>query len=310
MVNVAAAPSAGPPSLGPDQVRAERSEAHRGPQAASERTGPERSEGARPLVVKLGGGSGLDVDAVLRDLAARKEPWVLVHGGNAELNEVSRKMGHEPRFVTSPSGHTSRVTDAATIGLIQMVYRGRINNDLVLRLQRLGVNAVGLSGVDGRIWEAERKEAVRVVENGRKFLLRDDQTGKIVRVNAALLRLLLDNGYRPVLTLPALASDGSAVNVDGDRAAAAVAAALGAHDLVILSNVPGLLRDVEDPTSVVASIPRADLESDTFAQGRMKKKLLGAQEALDGGVMRVVLGSANRERPVTDALAGVGTVIQ
>jgi [amino group carrier protein]-L-2-aminoadipate 6-kinase len=262
------------------------------------------------LVLKLGGGAGLDVDAVLRDLAAHPGPWVLVHGGNAELNEVSRRMGHEPRFVTSPSGHTSRVTDAATLGFIQMVYRGRINNDLVLRLQRLGVDAVGLSGVDGRLWQADRKEAVRVVENGRKFLLRDDLTGKVVGVNTRLLRLLLDNGYRPVLTLPALASDGSAVNVDGDRAAAAVAAALGAADLVILSNVPGLLRDVEDPASVVPRLTRAELASDTFAQGRMKKKLLGAQEALEGGVTRVVLAAAHGEHPVRDALAGHGTVVQ
>src|SRR5688500_144513 len=73
-------------------------------------------------VVKLGGGKGLDIDAVLRDLAALQQPWVLVHGGNAELNEVSERMGHKPRFVTSPSGFTSRVTDPETIKLIQMVY--------------------------------------------------------------------------------------------------------------------------------------------------------------------------------------------
>lgn len=263
-----------------------------------------------PLVVKLGGGSGLDVDAVLKDLAALERPWVLVHGGNAELNELSTKVGHAPRFVTSPSGYTSRVTDLETIKLIQMVYRGRINNDLVLRLQGLGVNAVGLSGVDGRLWQAERKEAIRVVENGRKFLLRDDHTGKVVSVNVDLLRLLLANGYRPVLTLPALANDGTAVNVDGDRAAAAVAAALGAHELVILSNVPGLLRDVGDPSSLIRSIAKSDLQSgQSVALDRMKKKLLGAEEALAGGVQRVILGGANRSTPVQDALAGEGTVI-
>lgn len=262
------------------------------------------------LVVKLGGGAGLDVDAVLRDLAALEEPWVLIHGGNAELNEVSARLGHEPRFVTSPSGYTSRVTDLETIKLIQMVYRGRINNDLVLRLQKLGVDAVGLSGVDGRLWQAERKEAIRVVEGGRKFLLRDDYTGKVVSVNTALLRLLLENRYRPVLTLPAVTSDGDAVNVDGDRAAAAVAAALGAEDLLILSNVPGLLRDVNDPSSLIPSIPKNDLVSgQNVALDRMKKKLLGAEEALQGGVKRVVLGSANRATPVQDARGGIGTVI-
>lgn len=261
-------------------------------------------------MVKLGGGATLDIDAVLRDLAALQRPWVLVHGGNAELNAVSEAMGHKPRFVTSPGGYTSRVTDPETIKLIQMVYRGRINNDLVLRLQGLGVNAVGLSGVDGRLWQAERKEAIRVVENGRKFLLRDDFTGKVVSVNTGLLRLLLDNGYRPVLTLPALASDGSAVNVDGDRAAAAVAAALGAQELVILSNVPGLLRDVNDPTSLIPVIKKAELASgQSVALDRMKKKLLGSEEALAGGVQRVVLATANHATPVQNALAGNGTVI-
>lgn len=262
------------------------------------------------LVVKVGGGAGLDLDAVLRDLAARTEPWVLIHGGNAELSAVSERLGHAPRFVTSPSGYSSRVTDLETIGLIQMVYRGRINNDLVLRLQRLGVNAVGLSGVDGRLWVAERKEAIRVIEKGRKFLLRDDYTGKVVSVNVDLLRLLLQNGYRPVLTLPAVTADGMAVNVDGDRAAAAVAAALGARDLVILSGVPGLLRDVNDPASLITNIPRAALKvGHDVALDRMKKKILGAEEALAGGVARVVLGGANRDHPVADALAGIGTVI-
>ncbi len=263
------------------------------------------------LVVKLGGAAGIDVDAVLADLAAQSEPWVLVHGGNAELNDVSAKLGHAPRFVTSPSGYSSRVTDADTIRLMQMVYRGRLNNELVRKLQALGVNAVGLSGVDGRLWTAERKEAVRVVEGGRRFLLRDDYTGKVVGVNVDLLRLLTDHGYRAVLTLPALTPAGDAVNVDGDRAAAAVAAALGAEELLILSNVPGLLRDVSDPTTLIPRLTRTELAAGHGpALDRMRKKLLGAQEALDGGVPRVVLGNANRATPIQDARAGIGTVIE
>lgn len=263
------------------------------------------------FVVKLGGAQGIDVDAVLKDLAATTEPWVLIHGGNQELNAVSKQLGHEPRFVTSPSGFTSRVTDPETIKLIQMVYRGRINNEIVRKLQGLGVNAVGLSGVDGRLWTAERKEAIRVVENGRKFLLRDDYTGKVVGVNTTLLRLLLDNGYRPVLTLPALTPQGDAVNVDGDRAAAAVAAALGAKELLILSNVPGLLRDVNDPQSLIPRIERnAFANAQDAALDRMKKKLLGAEEALAGGAGRIVLGNANRATPIQDARAGIGTVIE
>jgi len=264
------------------------------------------------LVVKLGGAQGIDVDKVLDDLSQISDPWILVHGGNQELNAVSEKLGHQPRFVTSPGGYTSRVTDEATIHLIEMVYRGKINSEIVRALQKRGVNAVGLSGLDGRLWQAERKEAIRVVENGRKFLLRDDYTGKVHTVNTKLLQLLVDNEYRPVLTLPALGPEGEALNVDGDRAAAIVASTMKAHELVILSNVAGLLRDVEDPESLIPHIARGQLKdaNSEFAVDRMKKKLLAVEEALDGGVERVVLGTANVDHPVRNALAGNGTVIQ
>jgi [amino group carrier protein]-L-2-aminoadipate 6-kinase len=264
------------------------------------------------LVVKLGGAQGIDTDKVLDDLAQIADPWILIHGGNQELNQVSEKLGHQPRFVTSPSGYTSRVTDEATIHVIEMVYRGKINSEIVRGLQKRGVNAVGLSGLDGALWRAERKEAIRVIENGRKFLLRDDFTGKVHTVNTGLLQLLADNGYRPVLTLPALGPEGEALNVDGDRAAAAVAAATGATELVILSNVPGLLRDVNDPESLIPRITRAELKdaNSEFALDRMKKKLLAVEEALDGNVGRVVLGTANVDHPVRHALAGNGTVIE
>jgi [amino group carrier protein]-L-2-aminoadipate 6-kinase len=264
------------------------------------------------LVVKMGGAQGIDVDKVLDDLSQIADPWILVHGGNQELNAVSEKLGHKPRFVTSPGGYTSRVTDEATIHLIEMVYRGKLNSEIVRALQKRGVNAVGLSGLDGRLWQAERKEAIRVIENGRKFLLRDDFTGKVHTVNTKLLELLIENQYRPVLTLPALGPDGEALNVDGDRAAAAVASSMQADEFVILSNVPGLLRNVEDPDSLIPNISRAQLKdaNSEFAVDRMKKKLLAVEEALDGGVSRVVLGTANVDHPVRNALAGNGTVIQ
>lgn len=264
------------------------------------------------FVVKVGGAAGINVDNVLDDLAQIPEPWVLVHGGNQELNAVSEKLGHTPRFVTSPSGFTSRVTDEATVHLIEMVYSGKINAEIVRGLQRRGVNAVGLTGLDGRLFQARRKPAIKYIENGRTFLLRDDYTGVVETVNVDLLNLLLSHGYRPVVTLPALGENGEALNVDGDRAAGAVAAQLNAHTLLLLSNVPGLLRDVDDPTSIIPRIARAELSArdNNAARDRMKKKLLGAQEALEGGVQRIVLGSANLPSPVQSALAGQGTVIE
>lgn len=265
------------------------------------------------LIVKVGGGAGIDYDALSEDIARRwrnGQRLVLVHGGSAETNQLAELLGHPPRFVTSPSGHVSRYTDRATLEIFEMAYCGKINKGIVERLQRMGVNAVGLSGIDGRIFEGRRKATVRSVENGRTLILHDDHTGTVDRVNTDLLQLLLAGGYLPVLTPPGISFDGTAINVDGDRAAASLAAALQARTLLLLSNVPGLLADFPDETSLIRQIPAADAEQFMHvAQGRMKKKLMGAIEALAGGVGRVVLGDARGPEPVTCALEGEGTVL-
>jgi acetylglutamate/LysW-gamma-L-alpha-aminoadipate kinase len=265
------------------------------------------------LVVKIGGGEGMRYDTVAADVASRYRDGsrlVLVHGGSHETNLLAERLGKPPRFVTSPSGHESRYTDRETLEIFEMVYCGKINKGLVERLQGLGVQAVGLSGIDGRLLEARRKDTIRIVERGKTRVLRGDHTGAIESVNDALLRLLITAGYLPVVTPPAISHEHVAVNVDGDRAAACIAEALRAERLVILSNVPGLLRDVADPASLVAAIDTARLdEFMELATGRMKRKLLAAGEAIAGGVREVVLADARVERPIGAALAGKGTVI-
>jgi acetylglutamate/LysW-gamma-L-alpha-aminoadipate kinase len=265
------------------------------------------------IVVKVGGSEGIDYDALCRDLAAlwrEGRKLVLVHGGSAETNRLAEALGHPPRFVTSPSGYTSRFTDRETLEIFEMVYCGKVNKGLVERLQRLDVNAVGLSGIDGRILEGRHKDSVRSVEDGKVKVLRGDHTGTVERVNTRLLELLLDSGYLPVLTPPGSSFEGVAVNVDGDRAAAAVAAALGADTLLLLSNVPGLLRTFPDESTLIPEVPAERVEEFLeFAQDRMKKKVLGAAEAVRGGVARVVFGDARGEAPITRALAGQGTVV-
>jgi acetylglutamate/LysW-gamma-L-alpha-aminoadipate kinase len=191
-----------------------------------------------------------------------------------------------------------------------MVYCGKINKSIVERLQRHGVNAVGLSGLDGRIWEGVRKATITIVEAGKKKVLRDDFTGKVEKVNLNLLHLLLSGGFTPVLTPPAISYEGEAINVDGDRAAAMLASALKVDKLIILSNVPGLLRDVRDEASLISEVAFERIEEfASFAQGRMKKKVLGAVEAIRDGVKEVVFGDARRALPITEALSGRGTVI-
>jgi len=266
------------------------------------------------IVVKVGGGVGIDYDALCADIA---ELWragqrlVLVHGGSHETNVLAERLGHPPRFVTSPSGYSSRYTDRETLEIFMMAYAGKVNKLIVERLQSLGVNAVGLSGLDGRLLEGKRKAAIRIVEDGKQKVLRDDWTGTIERVNAGLLTILLDAGYLPVVAPLASSDTGEALNVDGDRAAAALAVGLGADTLLLLSNVPGLLRAFPDEASLILQIPRAEVEEFLpVAQGRMKKKVLGAAEALAGGVGRVILGDARSAQPISRALAGQGTVIE
>ncbi|MCZ7574574.1 MAG: [LysW]-aminoadipate kinase [Ardenticatenaceae bacterium] len=267
------------------------------------------------LVVKVGGGAGNELDGALRDLAAlwtAGERWVLVHGGSARTNEVAAALGHPPQFVTSESGFESRRTDRETLKIFEMVYCGEVNTGIVEELQARGVNALGLSGVDGRLLEGTRKKAIRVVQNGRRLVLRDDYTGTVETVNTALLRLLLEAGYAPVISPPAISGESEPINVDGDRAAAALAAALGAETLVLLTGAPGLMRRFPDPSTLIPRLPRAELASaiEQFAEGRMRLKLLAAQEALSGGVRRVILAGSAGERPVQAALEGRGTVIE
>lgn len=265
------------------------------------------------IVIKIGGSAGVDQEAICDDVAAlwrEGQRQVIVHGGSARTNELAVALGHPPRFVTSPSGYTSRRTDRRTLEIFQMATCGDINKGLVRRLQQRGVNALGLSGMDGRLWVGPRKSTIRVVEAGRQRVIRDDFTGIVAVVNHSLLQNLIALGYLPVLAPPALSLKGEPINVDGDRAAAATAAALRAEQLVILSNVPGLLRDPADATSLLPRVARADLDAaGRHARGRMRIKLLGAQEALDGGVRRVVLADGREAEPLRRALRGVGTVI-
>jgi acetylglutamate/LysW-gamma-L-alpha-aminoadipate kinase len=263
------------------------------------------------IVVKLGGSKGIDVERFLAELADLDVPYLLVHGANVELDSLMREMGVEPRLVTSSTGQVSRYTDARTMDLFLMAYCGKVNKRIVETLQRHGVNAVGLSAMDGQIARGRRKPRIRIVENGKPKVLDGDYAGTIEAVDTRLLSLLLENGYVPVLTPPAVSYDGEAINVDGDKLAMELAVALHAAKLLVFSNTPGLLANLEDPTSTVPEVDLAHLDEFlALAQGRMKKKVLAAADAVRRGVGEVVLADANRENAVQAALAGSGTHIR
>lgn len=242
-------------------------------------------------VIKAGGSAGVNRDAVADLVAdvARQDEIVLVHGASAETDKLALAFGHPAETIISPSGHQSRRTDRRTLELFAMAALGVEGFHYVEKLQARGIDALALSGISGRLLLGKRKD-VRSVKDGRTFILRDDYTGTVDSVNTPLLRQFMSPGRVPVVAPLVLSAENEALNVDGDRVAARIAVAIEADALLILTNVPGLLKDVNDPSSLVAEATLAEAEA--LATGRMKKKILAAREALEGGVGEVIIRSA------------------
>lgn len=264
-------------------------------------------------MVKIGGPSGIDYTHFAKSVAhyAREKPIVVVHGAHAELDRLSIALNHAPQTIISESGIESRYSDAKTMEYFLMAYCGKANKQLVGLLQAHGVNAIGLSGMDGGIAFAQRKDILRVRDNGKIKVLRGDYSGKIIRVQTTLLSQLVENGYVPVLCPPALGEQGIPINVDGDRLAGEIAASMHANELIILSNTPGLLEKFPDENTLLRQISHSEMEPFLeMAQGRMKRKLMAAREAIEKGVGKVILGDGRVENSIQHALEGNGTVIE
>ncbi|MFB6101773.1 MAG: acetylglutamate/acetylaminoadipate kinase [Haloplanus sp.] len=265
------------------------------------------------VVVKIGGAKAVDpagAVADVADLVADGEPVAVVHGGSTAVDDLLDRLGIDPTYVETPGGVVGRFTDEATMEAFTMAMAGKVNTELVATFREAGVDAVGLSGVDGGLLTGPRKSAVRVVEDGKKKIKRGDHSGKLDRVNAELLETLLADGYTPIAGPPMLADDGVPVNTDADRAAAAIAGALGGR-LVVLTDVAGVYQDPDDPSTLIESV-RTPAEYDTLtdaAEGFMTKKVMAAAEALERGASEVIIADANADAPVTTALGESGTHI-
>ena len=261
-------------------------------------------------IVKVGGGRAVNLPGVADDLASIGAPCVVVLGANAARDDLAERLGSPRRTLTSVSGYTSVHSDETALDVIMMAYSGLRSKRFVELCQRRGVNAIGLSGIDGRMVEGERNRGIRVREGG-KTLIRRDLSGKPRAVNAALLRTLLDGGYTPVLTIPITDERGFAINTENDDVVNVLQAALGAERIVHLIEAPGFLDDAGDPGSVVAKMPRAELERrETQVEGRMKRKMLALRKLFEAGAAEVVIGDGRVEHPIRAALDGAGTVIR
>jgi acetylglutamate/LysW-gamma-L-alpha-aminoadipate kinase len=262
------------------------------------------------IIVKIGGGKEINLKGIVQDLAALPEPFMVVHGANAVRDEIAAKMGFPTQSVTSVSGYSSVLSDANAIDAIMMGYAGIQNKRLVELCQQHGINAVGLSGLDGKLIQGVRNKGIRVRQNEKTLVLRD-LSGKPKAVNTELLRLLLDHGYTPLICIPIIDETNSAINSENDDIVGLLQETLRADTVIQLIEAPGFMEDIHDQNSLVKEISKTELsDREAQVQGRMKRKMLALRRLMESGAGKVSISDGRVERPIQEALSGKGTVIQ
>lgn len=262
------------------------------------------------IIIKIGGGREVNFKGVVQDLATLTERFIIVHGANAVRDEIAAKMGFPTRSVTSVSGYSSVLSDEKAIDAIMMGYAGIQNKRLVELCQQRGINAVGLSGIDGKLVQGTRNKGIRVRQNEKTLMMRDF-SGKPKQINQDLLALLLDHGYVPVICIPIIDENNFAINSENDDIVAVLQEALHADTIIQLIEAPGFMDDIKDDRSLVSRISKAELDArEAQVEGRMKRKMLALKKLMENGAARVIISDGRVEHPVRDALSGKGTTIQ
>lgn len=267
----------------------------------------------KTVVIKYGGAAmaAADLkDAVMQDIALMKYVGmnpIVVHGGGPEVSAMSKKLGLESTFIDG-----LRVTDAATMEIAQMVLVGKTNREIVTHLGRQGIKAVGLSGQDAGLIKAVR-HIHRSVKTGESVDL--GHVGDVASVDVSVLQSLTQAGFVPVISPIGLGPDGEAYNINADTVAGAVAAALNAEKLVLLTDVEGVRADKDDPASLLSRVTVDEVRG-WMAQGKLEggmiPKLQCCLTALEAGVNRVhIIDGRVRHSLLLEIFTdkGVGTMV-
>jgi [amino group carrier protein]-L-2-aminoadipate 6-kinase len=261
------------------------------------------------LIIKIGGGKEINLEGIISDLATLNEKFIIVHGANSLRDELAKKLGYQKKIVTSLSGYDSVLSNEETIDLMMMAYAGLKNKRIVELCQQKGINAVGLSGLDGKVIQGKRNSGIKVREGGKTLLLHDF-SGKPKTINRQLLDLLLDNGYTPVLSVPLIDENNFAINSENDDIVALLQKEMKADKNISLIEAPGFLLDKNDPSSLVSKMSKTELElMEEKVEGRMKRKILAMRKLFEGGDTTVIISEGRSEHPIMDALNGKGTTI-
>jgi len=243
----------------------------------------------KTVVVKYGGNAMISEDLkakVMQDVTLMKQVGmrpVIVHGGGPDITGFLKKVGKDSEFVSG-----LRVTDEETMEIVSMVLIGKVNADVVMRLNVCGNRAVGLSGVDAELIRAKKKLAV-VHEDGGEHSVDIGHVGEVKSVNAGILADNLDRGYIPVVAPIGGDEDGAQYNIHADYVAAAIAGALHAEKLLLLTDVEGIYKDFSDKSSFISSLTKAEAESyiaDGTISGGMIPKVEACLTALSQGAQK------------------------
>jgi acetylglutamate/LysW-gamma-L-alpha-aminoadipate kinase len=262
------------------------------------------------IIIKIGGGKTINTKAIIEDLSKLSEKFIIVHGANASRDELAENLNKPKKVITSASGYSSVFTDEDSLDIMMMAYAGLKNKRMVEMCQQAGINAIGLSGIDGKVVQGKRNNGIRIKENGKLRIVRDF-SGKPKNINTELLNLLIDNGYTPVLCVPIIDENNFAINSENDDIVSVLKDAMDADKIISLIEAPGFLDDVNDPNSVVKSMSKDELElREKQVDGRMKRKILALRKLFRQGEATVHISDGRTEAPITDALNGKGTIIK
>ncbi|NOX88489.1 MAG: [LysW]-aminoadipate kinase [Calditrichaeota bacterium] len=261
------------------------------------------------MIIKIGGGDSVNLQGIIADLSGVSEPFVIVHGANALRDRLAESLNMPKKTVTSVSGYSSVLSDQEALDVMMMAYSGLRNKRIVELCHQHGINAVGLSGLDGKVIQGQRNKGIRVKQNGKVKILRDF-SGKPKTVNSRLLELLLNNGYTPILTVPIIDENNRAINSENDDIVALLQSALQAEIVIQLIEAPGFLENPRDPSTLISKIRKEELaRREEQVEGRMKRKILALRKLFDRGAAKVIIADGRVEHPVRDALNEKGTVI-
>lgn len=261
------------------------------------------------IIVKIGGGNGINLAGIIKDLAELKEKYVIVHGANALRDRLAEELGQPKQVLTSTKGYTSVYSDDKLLDVMMMAYAGLRNKRIVEMCHQHGINAIGLTGLDGKLIQGKRNKGIRVYQGGKLKIVRDF-SGKPEAVSKPLLELLLENGYVPVLTVPIIDEENAAINTENDDVVRVLQQSLQANTVINLIEAPGFLENRDDESSLIKTIPSSELKDrEQQVEGRMKRKMLAVRKLFEQGATRVIISDGRSEHPVADALAGKGTVI-